>query len=73
MIAPVVDALASRRAGLLKVVKVNVDSEPLLGARFGIQATPKFFLYRNGVKLAEITGAVPEDQLEVWIDSSLLV
>jgi thioredoxin-like negative regulator of GroEL len=56
MIAPVVDALASKRAGLLKVVKVNVDSEPLLGARFGIQATPKFFLYRNG--FPEITGAV---------------
>ena len=42
MMAPVLDELAGERAGLLKVVKVNVDNEPSLGARFGIQATPNF-------------------------------
>src|SRR4030066_460198 len=36
MVAPIIDELAHERAGLLKVAKVNVDYEPVLGTRFGI-------------------------------------
>jgi thioredoxin 2 len=72
MIAPVIDELAHERAGLLKVVKVNVDYEAPLGARFGVQATPTFLLFQNGKKLNEITGALPKTELERWIDSSVL-
>jgi thioredoxin 2 len=70
MIAPVIEELARERAGLLKVVKVNVDIEPSLGARFNIQATPTFMLYQNGRKLNEIAGALPKRELEEWIDFS---
>jgi thioredoxin 2 len=72
MIAPVVDELAREKAGLLKVVKVNVDNEPSLGARFSVKATPMFFIFRNGTKLSEMTGALSKQHLEAWIDSSLL-
>ncbi len=72
MIAPVVGELAHEKAGILKVVKVNIDKELSLRQRFGIQATPIFFLFRNGVKLSDIAGAVPKAQLEAWIDLSLL-
>jgi thioredoxin 2 len=71
MIAPVVDEIASERAGFLKVVKVNVDNESSLGMRFNIQATPTFMLYQNGKKLNEIAGALPKRELEAWIDFSL--
>jgi len=73
MIAPVVEEISRERAGFLKVVKVNVDNEPLLGARFSVNATPMFLLYRNGIKLAELPGALPKPQIEAWIDSSLIV
>ena len=71
MIAPVVDGLAREKAGLLKVIKVNVDNEPSLGARFSVTATPMFFIFRNGTKLSEMTGALSKQHLEAWIDSSL--
>ena len=71
-IAPIVEGLAHERAGLIKVVKVNVDNEPLLASRFQIQATPFMMIFRNGDKLSEIAGALPKEQLEAWIDSSLL-
>jgi thioredoxin-like negative regulator of GroEL len=70
--APFVEGLAHERAGLIKVVKVNVDNEPLLASRFQIQATPFMMIFRNGEKLSEIAGALPKEQLEAWIDSSLL-
>jgi thioredoxin 2 len=71
-IAPVIDEIAREKAGILKVVKVNVDNEPALGARFGIRGTPLFILYRHGNKVGDIPGAPPEDQLKAWIDASLL-
>jgi thioredoxin 2 len=69
MMAPVVDKLAQEKVGLLKVVRVNLDNEPYLGSRFSINATPTFYLYRNGSKLRDIAGAVPKEQLEAWINS----
>ncbi|MFZ5476812.1 MAG: thioredoxin [Myxococcota bacterium] len=39
-IAPVLDDLATRYAGRVKVVKVNVDEEPSLAAAFGVQGIP---------------------------------
>jgi thioredoxin 2 len=70
--APVMEALAGERAGILKVVKVNIDQEQSLAARFGIRSTPTFYLYRHGDKLSDIAGALPKVHLEAWIDSSLL-
>jgi thioredoxin-like negative regulator of GroEL len=71
-IAPTVKALAQERAGLINVVTVNVDSESSLASRFQIQSTPFMMLYGNGNKISEIAGALPKEQLEAWIDSSLL-
>ena len=71
IMAPVVEGLAREKAGLLKMVKVNLDDEPYLGARFAINATPMFYLYRNGTRLADLSGAVPKEQFEAWLNSFL--
>jgi thioredoxin 2 len=71
-IAPIIEELAFQKAGLLKVVKVNVENEPSLAMRFNIRATPTMILYRNHDKLSEVAGALSKSQLEAWIDSSLL-
>jgi thioredoxin 2 len=70
--APLVEKLAREKAGLLKVVKVNLDNEPFLGARFGITATPTFYVYQNGNRLGDISGAMPKEQFETWIEAVLL-
>lgn len=71
-IAPVMEELAFRRAGHLKVVKVNVENETPLAMRFNIRATPFLTLYRDGNKLSEVAGALSKEQLDAWIDSSML-
>lgn len=71
-IAPIMEKLALKRAGLLKVVKVNVENEPSLAMHFNIRATPFLMLYRNGNKLSEVAGALSKEQIDAWIDSSLL-
>ena len=59
MVAPVLEDLAARHAGKLKVVKVNVDQEPELGARFGAHSIPLLVVLRDGREVDRVVGALP--------------
>ncbi len=61
---PVLDELARSRGGVLKVVKVNVDENQGLAARFGVQAIPTLMIWRAGQRVEEVQGAVPRPELE---------
>jgi thioredoxin 2 len=64
MVAPVLAQLASERAGHLKVVKVDVDANPGLGARFGAQSIPLLVVIRDGEEVDRVVGALPRAALE---------
>jgi thioredoxin 2 len=64
MVAPMLEQLARERAGRLKIAKVNVDENPALQARFGVQAIPTLALFRDGRLIDQIRGAVPKAALE---------
>jgi thioredoxin 2 len=63
-IAPVLADLAARHAGQLKVVKVNVDEDPALGARFAARSIPLLVVLRDGREIDRIVGALPRSALE---------
>lgn len=68
-IEPFMTELAAKRAGRLKIIRVDVDSEPGLASRFIVKATPTFILYRNGRQLGRMDGApVQDSDLVDWID-----
>lgn len=64
MIAPVLQQLATSNAGHLKVVKVDVEAEPALGAQFGAQSIPLLVVLRDGREVDRIVGALPRVALE---------
>ncbi len=64
MISPVLQDLAGRHAGRLKVVKVDVDANPGLAARFGAQSIPLLVVLREGREADRIVGALPRPALE---------
>ena len=70
-VAPVLEDLAARKAGSLTIAKINTDEEPALASKFGIMSIPTLMLFSNGALVAQVSGAMPRAQLEVWIDSSL--
>jgi thioredoxin 2 len=72
-LAPIIEEIARERAGLLKVVKVDINKESILADRYNIQATPLMLFFKNGNKLGDISGALPKQHLDAWIDSLLLV
>jgi thioredoxin 2 len=64
MIAPVLEDLALRHTGRLKVVKVNVDEAPELGARFHARSIPLLVVLRDGDEVDRIVGARTRPALE---------
>ena len=64
MIAPVLEDLAARHAGRLKIVKVDVEANPQLGAAHGAQSIPLLVALRDGREVDRIVGALPPAALE---------
>jgi thioredoxin 1 len=48
MLAPVLDEVAQEKAGQVKVAKVNIDANPGLAARYGIQSIPTLLYFQGG-------------------------
>jgi thioredoxin 1 len=48
MLAPLLDEIATEQASQVKVAKVNVDNNPALAARFGIQSIPTLLYFAGG-------------------------
>jgi thioredoxin 2 len=62
-VSPILEELASENAGRLKVVKVNVDENPALSARFDARSIPTLVVLRDGRIVDRVVGAMPKPQL----------
>jgi thioredoxin 2 len=63
-VAPALARLAERHAGRLKVVKVDVDRNPALAARFEARSIPLLVVLAGGREVDRIVGALPPEALE---------
>ena len=71
-VSPILEQLAREYAGRLKVVKVNVDENPRLAARFDAQSIPTMIVLRDGRPVDRIVGAMPKPELTVRLSPHLL-
>jgi thioredoxin 2 len=67
-VGPVLEKVAAERAGKLKVAKINVDENPRAAARFGVRSIPTLVLLRGPLHLDQISGALPKDALDSWLE-----
>ena len=63
-VAPVLDRIVEERNGDLKLVKVNIDEQPGLATRYGVQSIPTMILFKDGQPAAAAIGAQPKTALE---------
>jgi thioredoxin 1 len=63
-VAPVLESIAEERKDELKLVKVNIDREQGLSARYGVMSIPTMILFKDGQPAASAVGAQPKSVLE---------
>ncbi|HEY9721218.1 MAG TPA: thioredoxin [Oscillatoriaceae cyanobacterium] len=64
MVAPVLDALAARHGGKLKIVKINIDENRGVAAKLGVMSIPTLLLFKDGRPADRLVGYLPGPQLE---------
>ncbi len=60
--------IAFSRAGRLKVLKIDLDSEPGLALLYSVQTSPTFLIFRESRQLGRLDG-LPRDaaELAAWV------
>jgi thioredoxin 1 len=71
MMAPVLEKVADKYAGRLKVAKLNVDESSKWAQKFNISAIPTLILFKGGVPVDKQIGFVAEAQLTGKIEGHL--
>ena len=71
MVAPILERLAERYAGRLKVVKVNVDHNPGAARTYDASSIPTLVMIKDGTVVQRVIGAQPEPALVAQIEPLL--
>ncbi|MDB0037312.1 thioredoxin [Ascidiaceihabitans sp.] len=70
-IGPSLEELSEELGGKVKIVKVDVDSNPNSAAKMGVRGIPALFVIKDGQVVANMAGAKPKAALKSWIEESI--
>jgi len=71
MIAPALEEIAGALGDKVKIVKLNVDENPAVAAKYGIMSIPTLMLFKNGEIASRQVGAAPKQKLQQWISGAV--
>jgi putative thioredoxin len=71
VLGPVLERLASESQGRWTLAKVDIEEHPALAIQFEVQSIPAVKLFRDGQVVAEFLGALPEREVERWLQENL--
>jgi thioredoxin 1 len=70
-IAPIIKELADEYGDRVKIVKMDIDSNPGTPGQFGVRAVPTILAFKDGQVVQQITGARPKSDFENMVTSLL--
>ena len=71
MLGPAIEREVAKREGKLELVKIDVDAEQTLAARYGIQSIPTVAVFRDGEPVSGFVGAHPPATIGKFLDELL--
>lgn len=71
MMAPVLEEIAKKYEGKLKVGKCDTDDNMLLAQKYRVASIPNMQLFRNGQVVANYVGFMTADALSAKLDQDL--
>ena len=68
---PALEQLAEEFGGKVTVVKLNIDENPDVPAKYAVRAIPTMILFKDGAAAATQVGNAPKSQLRAFIEGAL--
>jgi thioredoxin 1 len=63
MVAPVLEEIATEKAGTLTVAKIDVDANPATARDFQVVSIPTMILFKDGQQVDRLVGYMPKQAL----------
>lgn len=70
-LSPALEKLAAESSDKWKLAMVNVDENQELAARYQVRGIPAVKLFTDGTVTAEFAGALPEIQIQRWLNEHI--
>jgi thioredoxin 1 len=71
MMAPILEQFSAEVGDTVKVVKVDVDKNPLAASAYHVQGVPTLMIFKNGQVVWRQSGVVPAHHLKQVVASHL--
>ena len=71
MVGPVIDELSKDFEGKAIIGKLNVDSNQISAAKYGVKSIPTVLLFKDGEMISKQVGVAPKQTYEDAINSAL--
>lgn len=71
MLAPVMEKVASQYEDKAEFVKVDIDKNMELAARYGVMSIPLVAVFKGGKLVEKTLGYMPESEAKAFVEESL--
>ena len=68
---PILEEIATENSDKLKILKINIEKNPMTPQNFGVRGIPTIMLFNEGKLVDTKVGSLPKSALESWIKSNL--
>lgn len=62
-LGPKLEEIAGEMKDKIRVVKLNVDENPTMPAKYGVRGIPTMILFKNGKEIDQIVGNHPKENI----------
>tara|TARA_B100001013_G_scaffold122020_1_gene70785 strand:- start:298 stop:618 length:321 start_codon:yes stop_codon:yes gene_type:complete len=70
-IAPILEEIADEMQDTIKVVKINIDENPNIPNKYGIQSIPTMIIFKKGQPISTKIGVAIKSEVKTWIETSV--
>jgi thioredoxin len=70
-LGPTIDQIAQEYAGKVKVLKLDVQTEPAIASKYGVSSIPTLLFFKDGEIVDRVVGLQPKGGITAKIDGLL--
>ncbi len=71
MMSPILEDLNEEFSENVKIGKINIDDNPGVAEKYGVQSIPHFVIFKNGSVVEEISGTITQQEFSEKINKYL--